>query len=269
MSWTRDDVGDLTGRRALVTGGTEALGSAVTAALEAHGAEIVPTDSLDLADLSAIRRFAADASRHGPLHLLVNAAEVRGTAYRRTGDGFEQHLGVNHLGHFALTGLLLPVLVSADDARVVTVSSLAHRMARQAPLQDPRMHPGRYNRWAAYAESKVANLLFTHELHRRAREAGLRLRAMAAHPGYLRGRPRPGVLGAATGVIGQNPEKASWPVLMAATAPLPGATYVGPGGFGETHGPPAVAWTSRLARDPVAAGALWELSQHATGVVYP
>lgn len=265
------DLRRVRGRRVLVTGATEPLGAAVSRVLARHGAQLVTPSRLDLTDLSSVRRAAADVSRHGPLHLLVNAAEVFGTPHRRTVDGFEEHLGVNHLAHFALTGLLLPVLVASGDARVVTVSSLAHKLARSAPLADPRQEEGRHNRWQAYARSKLANLLFTHELDRRARAEGLPLAALAAHPGILRGRRQPAtdILSAARAVAGQSATEGAWPVLMAATAELPGATYVGPGGFGETHGAPRVVGTSASARDPQTARRLWEVSQDATGVVYP
>jgi NAD(P)-dependent dehydrogenase (short-subunit alcohol dehydrogenase family) len=258
------------GKRVLVTGTDQPLGAAVAAALAHHGADLVTPRRLDLADLSSVRRAAAEVSRHGALDLLVNAAEVRGAPYQRTNDGFEVHLGANHLGHFALTGLLLPVLVASGAARVVTVSSLAHRVARRAPLGDPRAERPRYNRWQAYASSKLANLLFTFELDRLSRGFDLPLTAMAAHPGVLRGSARPtDILTAALAAAGQSAAHGSWPVLMAATAELPGATCVGPGGVTETQGPPRVVATSRLAHDPSAARALWELSQQATGVVYP
>jgi NAD(P)-dependent dehydrogenase (short-subunit alcohol dehydrogenase family) len=296
-SWGLSDLPDLTGRRALVTGVTGGLGEQVAIALAGRGAEVVmagrdetrlaqatadvrgqvPAARLrplvvDLADLSSVRRAAGRASSYGPLHLLVNNAGVMATPHRRTVDGFELQMGTNHPGHFALTGLLLPLLVASGSARVVTVSSQLHRLTRAAPLGDPRARRGRYRRWTAYSESKLANLLFTFELDRRAREAGLPLMAVAAHPGYastglmgagrtlegstLRGR----ILTGAFAVAGQSPASGALPILMAATADLPGGTYVGPGGFAEVYGAPRIVTARRLARDPETARRLWELS---------
>ena len=305
-AWSPADVGDLTGRRALVTGVTSGLGEATVLALVERGAEVVmaarneaklaetiadvrrrvPTAAVhplhvDLADLSAVRRAAEAARAFGPLHLLVNNAGVMATPHLRTADGFELQMGTNHFGHFALTGLLLPQLLESGDARVVTIASQAHRMARRAPLDDPRLQPVRYQRWQAYAMSKLANLLFTFELERRARKEGLPLKALAAHPGYAStalmgaGRldaptaMRTRILSAAFAVAGQSAEMGALPTLMAATADLPGGTYVGPEGFAEMHGPPHVVTPRKLARDPQAARRLWEISEQATGVRYP
>ena len=209
IAWTPQEVPDLTGRRALVTGVTSGLGEATVLELVGRGAEVVMAarhqDKLaaavadvqrrvpaavvhpllvDLADLTSVRRAADEARSLGSLHLLVNNAGVMATPYQRTTDGFELQLGTNHFGPFALTGLLMPLLLESGDARVVSVASQAHRMALRAPLDDPRLQERRYRRWQAYAESKLANLLFTYELERRARAAGLPLKALAAHPGY-------------------------------------------------------------------------------------
>ncbi len=306
--WTPEDIPDLTGRRAVVTGATSGLGEAVVVALARHGAEVVlaarnpaklagtaalvrrevPQATVhrlvvDLADLSSVRRAAAEASTYGPVHLLVNNAGVMATPYHRTTDGFELQMATNALGHFALTGLLLPQLVAGGEAgggdtRVVAVASQAHRLARTAPLGDPRVQVGRYRRWPAYAQSKLANLLFTFELDRRARESGLPVTAVAAHPGLAatglmasgrRAQPAGRILDAAFGVLGQPPSMGALPLLMAATADLPGATYVGPGGPGEVRGLPEIVGASRLARDPEVARRWWQIAQEATGVVYP
>ena len=306
IPWSPQDVPDLTGRRAFVTGVTSGLGEATVLELVGRGAEVVMAARnrdklaatlgavrrrrpeavvhpliLDLADLTSVRCAAAEASRFGPLHLLVNNAGVMATPYQRTTDGFELQMGTNHFGPFALTGLLLPLLLASGDARVVSVASQAHRMARRAPLDDPRMPHGRYRRWQAYADSKLANLLFTFELERRARAAGLPLKALAAHPGYastsLMGAGRIGegtqvrtrILTAAFAVAGQSAERGALPTLMAATADLPGGTYVGPDGFAQMHGMPTVVGTRKLARDARAARRLWEISEQATGVAYP
>jgi NAD(P)-dependent dehydrogenase (short-subunit alcohol dehydrogenase family) len=306
LPWSPQDVPDLTGRRALVTGVTSGLGEATVLELVSRGAEVVMAARnrdklaatiaavrrrrpdavvhplhLDLADLTSVRQAAGEARSFGSLHLLVNNAGVMATPYQRTTDGFELQLGTNHLGPFALTGLLLPLLVESGDARVVTIASQAHRMALRAPLNDPRLPDGHYRRWQAYAGSKLANLLFTFELERRVRAADLPLKALAAHPGYastgLMGAGRIGestrvrtrILTAAFAVAGQSPAMGALPTIMAATADLPGGTYVGPSGFAEMHGMPRVVGTRKLARDAGAARRLWEISEQATGVAYP
>jgi NAD(P)-dependent dehydrogenase (short-subunit alcohol dehydrogenase family) len=303
VQWTPDQIPDLTGHRALVTGVTSGLGKVVVSTLAGRGAEVVmaarsepklaaavedvqrslPSATvrpllLDLADQASVRRAAAEAASYGPLHLLVNNAGVMAPPYQRTVDGFELQMATNHFGHFALTGLLLPQLIASGDARVVSVSSQGHRMARSAPLGDPRRSHGRYQRWPVYGQTKLANLLFIFELDRRAHAAGLPLKALAAHPGVsATGLMRTGhgagpsgrIMDAAFMAIGQPAEMGAMSILMAASADLPGSTYVGPGGPGEARGMPKVVTASRLARDPEAARRLWEVSQDATGVAYP
>ncbi len=301
-AWTYADIGDLTGLRALVTGATSGLGAAVVEALVEHGAEVVMAARnepklagaveelratvedarvrpllVDLADQSSVRRAAEEESTYGPLHLLVNNAGVMATPYSRTADGYELQMATNFLGHFALTGLLMPQL-AAGSARVVSVSSQGHRMARTAPLEDPRLPPRRYHRWTVYGQTKLAALLFTFELDRRARAAAIPVTAVAAHPGLAAtdlmasgGRRHPGgsILEAAMSVLGQSPAQGALPLLMAATADLPGGTYVGPSGPGEVRGAPGIVGASRLARDPETARRLWVLAEQATGVSYP
>jgi NAD(P)-dependent dehydrogenase (short-subunit alcohol dehydrogenase family) len=305
-SWTLADVPDLSGRRALVTGVTSGLGETVALELARAGAEVVlaarSPDKLDateahlrrqlpdarlrrlrvdLADLGSVRRAAAEASALGPLHLLVNNAGVMATPYQRTVDGFELQLATNHLGPFALTGLLLPALVASGDARVVSTGSQAHRMARRAPLGDPRAPRGRYSRWEAYAQSKLAHLMFAFELDRRLHAAGLPVVAVAAHPGFSAtglmstglgeggSRATRAVLVGAFRALGQPPRLGALPTLMAATADLPGGSYVGPRDFFQMRGQPRLVGARRLARDPDARRRLWELSEAATGVSYP
>jgi NAD(P)-dependent dehydrogenase (short-subunit alcohol dehydrogenase family) len=304
--WTLADIPDLTGKRALVTGVTSGLGESVALELARAGAEVVlaarspekldATEAdlrrqlpdarlrrlrIDLADLGSVRRAAAEAGAIGPLHLLVNNAGVMATPYQRTVDGFELQLGTNYLGPFALTGLLLPALVAAEGARVVNTGSQAHRMARRAPLDDPRTPHGRYSRWEAYAQSKLANLMFTFELDQRLRDAGLPVTALAAHPGFSAtglmstglgegaSRPVRGVLVGAFRLLGQPPRLGALPTLMAATADLPGSTYVGPRNLFQMRGQPRVVAARRLARDAEARRRLWEVSEAATGVAYP
>lgn len=302
-AWTAADIPGLDDRRALVTGVTGDLGRETARELARAGAHVILTGRdetrlaqaaeriagdvpdarldtvlLDLADLSSVREGAELVLKStDTLDILVNNAGVMATPPRRTADGFELQLGTNHLGHFALTGLLMPALGSA---RVVTVSSQMHRMALRAPLRDPREH-GRYQKWVAYAQSKLANLLFMRELDRRARAAGLGLTSVAAHPGYAATQlqtsgPQLGgkslssrVMAAATPLLGQSPRMGALPSLYAATYPgLPGGTYVGPSHWMEMRGTPKIVAMSRPARDAQAAARLWELSEQATGVTF-
>ncbi|MGY2876723.1 NAD(P)-dependent dehydrogenase (short-subunit alcohol dehydrogenase family) [Marmoricola sp. URHA0025 HA25] len=299
--WTMGDLPDLSGRRALVTGVTSGIGERTALELARHGAEVVlgarseakldrteadimaavPSAVLhraivDLADLSSVGRAATHVAELGPLDLLVNNAGVMALPYARTVDGFELQFGTNHLGPFLLTGLLLPQLAASGDGRVVTVASQAHRYARRMPLDDPRSAPGRYSRWGAYASSKLANLLFTFELDRRARAAGLPVKALAAHPGYsateLMGKTGGvggWIMSGASRLLGQRSDLGALPTLMAATADLPGSTYIGPDGFLQLRGHPRIVAPRRRALDEQAQRRLWELSEAATGLRYP
>ena len=234
-----------------------------------------------MSDLGSVRRAAAQLSGIGPIDALVNNAGVMGTAYTRTGDGLELQMATNHFGPFLLTGLLLPQLVASNDARVVTVSSPMHRTARRAPLDDPRRQQGRYSRWPVYGQTKLANLLFTFELDRRARRAELPVKALAAHPGFsathlaANGRygraagGRASILDAAVRAVAQPAPMGALPTLMATTADLPGSTYCGPSGWQESRGLPTVVGCTRLALDEDAQRRLWEISEQTTGVTYP
>ena len=299
--WTLADVPDLTGTRAAVTGVTAGLGTVTARELARAGAEVVlvarsadrlattrahleadvpgatfRTAVIDLADLSTVRRGAATVAAYGPLDLLVNNAGVMALPYARTVDGFEMQFGTNHLGPFLLTGLLLPQLIASGHGRVVTVSSQAHRLARRPPLDDPRTLTGRYSRWGAYGGSKLANLMFTYELDRRCRAAELPVKALAAHPGYSAtelvaktGGVGGQIMAAATKLLGQPAHLGALATLMAATADLPGSTYVGPDGPGQMRGHPRIVQPRRLARDEDAQRRLWTLSEAATGIHYP
>jgi NAD(P)-dependent dehydrogenase (short-subunit alcohol dehydrogenase family) len=226
-----------------------------------------------------VRDFAAAASEElGELHLLVNNAGVMAIPRRRTADGFEMQFGTNHLGHFALTGLLMPSLLAADDPRVVTVSSGAHKMGRIAfdDLQSER----RYSRWRVYGQAKLANLMFALELQRRADAAGAPLRSLAAHPGYAAtnlqtqsGRMRGNRLDELANVtlnklVAQSDEQGALPTLYAATMDLPGGTYIGPNGPLEMRGSPTVVKPASHARDTKTAARLWDVSEDLTGVTY-
>lgn len=307
MTWTLADLGDQSGRTVVVTGPTEGgLGHHTALELARRGARVVlagrnparlaATDAairrevptavleqllLDLADLSSVRRAAGHAAALGPLDALVNNAGVMAPRYRRTVDGLELQLATNHFGPFLLTGLLLPQLAAGRDARVVTVSSNMHKLARRAPLDDPRAQPARYRRWAVYSQTKLANLLFTHELDRRLRAAGLPVKALAAHPGFAGthlvvngqlGRPAgpvASILDAAVRAVSQSAHAGAWPTLMALGADLPGSTYLGPAGPGELSGAPRVVGCTALARDEASQRRLWELSEEVVGLRYP
>ncbi len=236
---------------------------------------------VDLASLDSVRSAAGRAEAIGALDVLVNNAGVMAPPYRRTPDGFESQMATNHYGPFLFTGLLLPQLVESGGARIVTVSSAMHRLARSAPVEDPRIERGPYRRWPAYAASKLANLLFTFEADRRLAAAGLPVKAMAAHPGLAgthlmangqTGRSRGGVatiLDAGMKAVSQSSAAGAWPTLMAATADLPGSTYCGPGGFREARGRPRLVGCSSLAQDAAQQQRLWEISEQAVGLRWP
>ncbi len=306
-TWSLADLRDQTGRTFLVTGATiGGLGYYTALELARAGGRVVLAGRnpeklgearasleselespeleelrLDLASLDSVREGAASASRFGPIDVLVNNAGVMAPDYARTADGFELQMATNHFGPFLFTGLLLPQLVASGDGRVVTVSSQMHRLAFKAPLGDPRVQDGRYLRWPEYSRSKLANLLFTFELDRRASAAGLPVQALAAHPGYAGthlvangrfGRSAGGaasILDAVNRAVAQSADAGAWPLLMAATADLPGSTYCGPGGIGQAGGAPTVVGTTKLARSRTAARELWELSEEAVGLAWP
>jgi NAD(P)-dependent dehydrogenase (short-subunit alcohol dehydrogenase family) len=225
---------------------------------------------LDLADLSSVRRFA-DAW-DGPIDVLINNAGVMLQPQGTTADGFELHFGTNHLGHFALTNLLLPRITD----RVVTVSSAAHRMG-SIDLADLNWRSRPYKGWAVYGQSKLANLLFTLELERRLEAEGSRVRSHAAHPGFastnLAGRSGHRVADAAMGVVtkvvAQTDRMGALPTLFAAVEDLPGASFVGPDGFAEQRGHPTLVGRTAAASDVDMAKRLWEASEQLTGVAYP
>jgi NAD(P)-dependent dehydrogenase (short-subunit alcohol dehydrogenase family) len=306
--WDLTEMPDLAGRRVVVTGVSPGgIGWFTALELARAGASVVLAGrsqsrveaadsairtqlpqadlsslSVDLADLGSVRIAAARAASYGPVDVLVNNAGVMATPYARTVDGFELQMATNHLGPFALTGLLLPQLAASDAGRVVTVSSPMHRVARKAPLGDPRHAEGRrYSRWHTYAQTKLANLLFTFELDRRCRQAALPVRALAAHPGFAAthlaangryGRAtggRASILDAAIRAVAQPAADGALPTLMAAVADLPGSTYCGPSGFQEGRGLPVAVGCAGLATDEVAQRELWEISEQATGVRYP
>ena len=300
--WTAKQLPDLSGKVAVVTGATGGIGGPLARELARAGATVViaardagrgaaaaqavraavpgasvEVEALDLADLDSIRAFAERfAAAHDGADVLVNCAGVMATARATTADGFEAQFGVNHLGHFALTGLLMPGMKDRAGARVATVSSLNHRWGRICfdDLQQERS----YKRWRGYNQSKLANLLFAFELDRRLRAAHAAAGSVAAHPGYtdtmLQRRMQDGlerrVLLVTNRLFGQSPDMGALPVLYAAAAPdVPGGTYIGPGGAGEARGYPAVALASAAARDPALASRLWDVSEELTSVRFP
>lgn len=237
--------------------------------------------NVDLASLDSVRAAAAElAQGHEVIDLLFNNAGVMATPDRRTDDGLELQIGVNHLGHFALTGLLLDRMDASPRPRVVTVSSALHRRGR-VDLSDLLWERRRYRPWAAYEQSKLANLLFTLELARRAEAAGSAMAAVAAHPGVAATNltrdlavARLPLLGpavrAVVGRLGQGAAAGALPILYAATMPgVENGDYFGPGGWMELRGPPVRASRSDRAADSTVAAALWERSEELTGVHYP
>ena len=298
--WTVDQIPDQSGRVALVTGANSGLGLIAARELARAGARVVlacrNTDkgatalreitddvpsaeaelaALDLSSLDSIRSFAQGFSKaHDGLDLLINNAGVMAPPRRTTEDGFELQFGTNHLGHFALTGLLLGALEGRSGARVVTVSSTAHRMGR---INFDDLHgERRYRRWRAYGQSKLANLIFALELDRRLRGAGSTISSLAAHPGYaatnLQSASAPvfdrAVMVVTNLLIAQDAEVGALSLLYAATQPgLEGGTYVGPDGRGEQRGhPQPEAVPARAALDQTVAAQLWAVSEEATGV---
>jgi NAD(P)-dependent dehydrogenase (short-subunit alcohol dehydrogenase family) len=291
----------LEGRVALVTGGSSGIGFHTALELARAGAEVViaardkrrgvaaaerirtsvpgaavEMRGLDLADLASVEAFAA--TWQGPLDLLVNNAGVMAPPYRLSRDGFELQIATNHLGPFALTGRLLPALLTRPGGRVVTVSSLFHRSGRIDfdDLQSERS----YARWAAYAQTKLANLLFAFELDRRL--AGLAAISVAAHPGIAStnlqvagplmdgGRLSAAVVRLGTHVVAQSAAHGAWPTLHAATAAdVRGGDFFGPRALGGSRGRPVRTKAARSAYDEVAARRLWGISEELTGVGYP
>ncbi len=299
--WSSQDIPDLTGRVAVVTGANSGLGLITARELARHGAEVVmacrnldkanaaaadirhqvpgarlDVASLDLGDLASVSAFAEHtATEHERLDLLVNNAGLMAPPRRTTADGFESQLGTNHLGHFALTGRLLSSLERSSAARVVTLASAAHRIGRID--FDDLQRERRYNNWLAYGQSKLANLMFCFELQRRATEAGSPLRSLAAHPGYAAtnlqtsgpARLHEKLLGiVGNRLLAQSAEMGALPSLYAATAELPGGTFVGPSSLGEVRGSPHVVTATGRAYDEAAWRRLWEASEDLTGVHY-
>jgi NAD(P)-dependent dehydrogenase (short-subunit alcohol dehydrogenase family) len=296
--WGIDDIPDQTGRIAVITGANTGIGYQAALYLAGRGATVVlagrdaartkaahdrllgqvagaslDTVALDLASLQSVRQAAVELrARYPRLDLLINNAGVMMCPHGVTADGFELQLGTNHLGHFALTGLVLPSLLEVDGSRVVTVSSNGHKMGRInfTDLQSER----RYNRITAYAQSKLANLMFTYELQRRLAQAHAPTIAVAAHPGTSDTelvRHLPGWMQAGSRLVpNQDAAHGALPTVRAATDPAAaGGDYYGPSGFGEFAGPPVRVRSSGRSHDAAAARQLWAISEQLTGVTFP
>jgi NAD(P)-dependent dehydrogenase (short-subunit alcohol dehydrogenase family) len=284
--WTTSDIPDQSGRTHVVTGANSGLGAIIATELVRAGANVIvacrdttkgeqaaaampgktEVRHLDLANLASVREFAAGL---GEIAVLINNAGVMATPKLRTKDGFELQIGTNHLGHFALSGLLL----GRTTDRVVTMSSAAHRMGR-IDLKDLNWERRRYQRWQAYGQSKLANLLFTYELERRLAAAGSTRKALAAHPGYAATNLQSHtdsiqdrVMSVTNGLFAQSAQMGALPALYAATQPaLPGGSYVGPDGLFEQRGYPKIVRSSRRSYDETTAAGLWKLSETLTGI---
>ncbi len=310
--WDPSDIADQSGKLAIVTGANSGIGLVTARELAAHGAGVViacraagkgnvaaekiraamgpagdeadlVVRELDLASLASVREFAEDINAEfDRIDLLINNAGVMAPPRHETADGFELQLGTNHLGHFALTGLLLERLKAAPAARVVTISSIAAKRG-SIDFDDLQSVDG-YNRWAAYGQSKLANLIFALDLQTRLAEAGLDMKSIAAHPGYAAtnlttagndlGSSLFSVISKPVMKIGdlllaQDSEHGALPTLYAATMPeLPGGSYIGPDGIGEMRGHPTIVAPRKLAHDVTVADRLWRESERLTGVEY-
>jgi NAD(P)-dependent dehydrogenase (short-subunit alcohol dehydrogenase family) len=289
-TFSTTDVPDMTGRSVIVTGANSGIGAAAARALASAGARVVlavrtldkgrtaaatmagetEVRELDLASLASVREFAA--AWDGEIDLLINNAGVMVPPLTRTADGFELQFGTNHLGHFALTNLLLEHV----SGRVVTVSSTAHRFGR-IDFEDLNWERKPYNAWRAYGQSKLANLLFTAELQRRLTAAGSDVLATAAHPGYAatnlqshsQRRSLDLVMAISNRLFAQDENGGALPTLHAAVGDIPGNGFAGPEGFMEQRGAPKLVGRSAAAQDMDVARRLWDVSEELTGVRFP
>jgi NAD(P)-dependent dehydrogenase (short-subunit alcohol dehydrogenase family) len=299
--WSAEQIPDQRGRTAVITGANSGLGMVSARELANHGADVVlacrnlekglaaqraiegaaprarvELAELDLGSLASVKAFAEGfLEGHDGLHLLLNNAGVMAPPRRETADGFELQLGTNLLGHFALTAHLIGAMEGRADARVVTLSSNAHKMGR-INFEDLQSERG-YKRWSAYGQSKLADLMFSLELDRRLRAAHSSVTSVAAHPGYAATNLQTAaaplldrlVMRATNLVMAQSAEMGALPSLYAATAPgVEGGSYIGPDGIGEFRGHPHVVSPNRAARDEQVAARLWSVAEELTGVRY-
>ncbi|ORA16847.1 SDR family NAD(P)-dependent oxidoreductase [Mycobacterium asiaticum] len=300
--WSVSDIPDQSGRTVVVTGANTGIGYHTAAELAFRGAHVVlavrnlekgntalariiavkpdadiTLQELDLGSLASIRRAAQALRASYPrIDLLINNAGVMWTPKQVTEDGFELQFGTNHLGHFALTGLLLDHLLAVRGSRVVTVSSLGHRLRAAIHFDDLQWERS-YSRVGAYGQSKLANLLFTYELQRRLADAAAPTLAVAAHPGGSNtdlSRNLPGIVQPIKAVLApllfQGPQSGAWPTLRAATDPtVEGGQYYGPDGLGEQRGRPKLVQSSAQSHDAELQRRLWDVSEELTGVKFP
>ncbi|MFD9550850.1 oxidoreductase [Nocardia salmonicida] len=284
--WTVADLPDQTGRTIIVTGANSGLGAATARALAAAGARVIlacrdtakaervaagmrgetEVRELDLANLNSVRAFTDSIER---VDVLINNAGVMALPLRRTADGFEMQFGTNHLGHFALTNLLLDRITD----RVVTVSSVAHRIGK-IDLVDPNWEQRHYDRWLAYGQSKLANLMFAFELQRRLAGEGAAVISVAAHPGYAATElmshtetVQDAVMWLGNRMLAQDAHQGALPTLFAAAAAVKAGTFYGPDGFLGLRGNPARAGSAPTARNRKVAAELWELSEKLCGLI--
>ncbi len=303
MAWTEKDVPDQSGRLAIVTGSNTGLGYDTARVLAARGARVVmavrdtakgesaaarirqltpgaeiTVQKLDLGSLASVREAAAElVAAHPRIDLLINNAGVMYPPKSTTSDGFELQFGTNHLGHFALTGLLLKNLLPVDNSRVVVVASIAHNIRAKIDFDDLQWEKRNYDRVASYGQSKLANLMFAYDLQRRLAAAGAKTIAVAAHPGvaatelsrHIPGYELPGVKWL-FGKLLNTAELGALPTLRAATDPtVKGGQYWGPDGFREMRGYPVLATSSQQSRDVAIQERLWTVSEELTGVTFP
>jgi NAD(P)-dependent dehydrogenase (short-subunit alcohol dehydrogenase family) len=303
MSWTEKDVPDQSGRFAVVTGSNTGLGYDTARVLAARGATVVmacrdtakadaaaarirqlspgatvAVQKLDLGSLASVREAAAAIGETYPrIDLLINNAGVMYPPLERTAEGFELQFGTNHLGHFALTGLLLPNLLPVDGSRVVVVASIAHNIRAKIDFDDLQWEKRPYNRVAAYGQSKLANLMFAYDLQHRLAAANAKTLAVGAHPGvaatelsrHIPGYTLPGVPWL-FGKLLNTAEMGALPTLRAATDPsVKGGQYWGPDGFREMRGHPVLVSSSKQSQDTAIQQRLWQVSEELTGVSYP
>jgi NAD(P)-dependent dehydrogenase (short-subunit alcohol dehydrogenase family) len=315
MSWNASDIPSQSGKTAIVTGANSGIGLIAARELARNGASVIvacrdtskgdaaveqmrkdlgaagadasfTVGKLDLASLDSVREFSSGIHTSHPdgFDLLINNAGVMATPKSSTADGFELQFGTNHLGHFALTGLLFDLLDKVPDSRVVTLSSNAHKPGK-IDFEDLQ-HEKRYHRWKAYSQSKLANLMFSNELSRRIVFSGLDMKAIAAHPGYSKtnlstaGNAVDGggfvstiskpFLKIGENLIGQSAEYGALPTLYAATVPdLLNGSYIGPDGMGEMRGHPVIVTGTKASQNLESAERLWKVSEELTGVTFP
>ena len=303
MKWTESNVPDQSGRLAIITGSNTGLGYDTARVLAARGAEVVmavrdtakgeaaaarirqlspgahvTVHKLDLGSLASVREAGAElAAAYPRIDLLINNAGVMYPPKQTTSDGFELQFGTNHLGHFALTGLLLSNLLRVDGSRVVVVTSIAHNIKAKIDFNDLQWESRRYGRVASYGQSKLANLMFAYDLQRRLTAAKAETIAVAAHPGVaatelVRHVPGAGLPGVnwLSGKLLNSAEMGALPSLRAATDPaVRGGQYYGPDGFRELRGYPTLVSSSKQSQDVAIQERLWKVSEELTGVTFP